>query len=259
MLLPHDESGTGPTVVLLHARPTDRRMWREHLPLLAAAGHRAIALDLPGYGEAVLPEGHDTTPADDVLATLDALDVDRFTLVGNSLGALVGLQTAVAAPARVDGLLSIGYRRHDQPPSVELNRAWQRERDALDADDLDAAVQAGVDAWLSSKAAPEIRAHVAEMLRGNLLSRKTRGEPPRASDPTPVELGHLTGRVTVAVGEHDIPDFHTGGQALVDATGAGQLAVIPRAAHLAPLDQPLWTCGLIQGLMRDGATVPVAR
>lgn len=108
MLLPHDESGTGPTVVLLHARPTDRRMWREHLPLLAAAGHRAIALDLPGYGDAVLPEGHDTTPADDVLATLDALDVDRFTLVGNSLGALVGLQTAVAAPARVDGLLSIG-------------------------------------------------------------------------------------------------------------------------------------------------------
>ncbi len=133
MLLPHDESGTGPTVVLLHARPTDRRMWREHLPLLAAAGYRAIALDLPGYGEAVLPERHETTPADDVLETLDALDVDRFTLVGNSLGALVGLQTAVAAPARVDGLLSIGYRRHDQPPSVELNRAWQRERDALDA------------------------------------------------------------------------------------------------------------------------------
>ena len=258
MLLPHDESGAGQTVVLLHARPTDRSMWRDHLPLLAAAGYRAIALDLPGYGGAVLPEGHDTTPADDVLQTLDALDVDRFTLVGNSLGALVGLQTAVAAPGRVDGLLSIGYRHHDQPPSAELNRAWQRERDALDADDLDGAVQAGVDAWLSPQAKQETRTHVAEMLRGNLVSRRTRGEPPRGPDPTPTELRQITGRVTVAVGEHDIPDFRTGGQALADATGAGQLVVIPGSAHLVPLDQPLWTCGLIQGLMRDRATMTVS-
>lgn len=255
MLLPHDEAGSGQTVVLLHARPTDRRMWREHLPLLASAGYRAIAVDLPGYGEAVLGERHETPPAEDVLATLDDLGVGRFFLAGNSLGALVGLQTAVAAPERVDGLLLIGYRRHDQPPSALLNRAWERERQALDADDLDGAVQAGVDAWLSPQAPSRTRAHVAEMLRGNLLLRRAQGEPPRAPDPTAAALQQLTGRVTVAVGEQDIPDFHTGGQALAEAVGAAQLVVVPGAAHLVPLDQPLWTCGLIQGLLHDGAAM----
>jgi 3-oxoadipate enol-lactonase/4-carboxymuconolactone decarboxylase len=253
VLLPHDDAGDGRTVVLLHARPTDRRMWREHLPLLGAAGYRAIAPDLPGYGGAVLPERHETPPAHDVLETLDHLGVDRFALVGNSLGALVGLQTALAAPDRLDGLLLIGYRRHDQPASDLLDRAWEQERTALAAGDLDGAVRAGADAWLSPEAPPETRAHVAEMLRGNLELRRAHGEPPRAADPTPAELRQLDGRVTVAVGEQDMPDFHTGGAVLAEATGAGQVVVVPGAAHLVPLDQPLWTCGLVQGLLHRSA------
>ncbi len=51
-LLPHDELGSGPALVLLHAGIADRRMWSEHLAPLAEAGYRAIAIDLPGFGEA---------------------------------------------------------------------------------------------------------------------------------------------------------------------------------------------------------------
>jgi pimeloyl-ACP methyl ester carboxylesterase len=77
MLLPHDEAGQGRVVLLLHARPCDRGMWRRHLPLLADAGFRAIALDLPGYGAAVPPHGHGAPPAQDVLETLDQLGTGR--------------------------------------------------------------------------------------------------------------------------------------------------------------------------------------
>jgi pimeloyl-ACP methyl ester carboxylesterase len=39
-------------VVLLHAGIANRQMWRDHLEPLAAAGYRAVAVDLPGFGEA---------------------------------------------------------------------------------------------------------------------------------------------------------------------------------------------------------------
>jgi pimeloyl-ACP methyl ester carboxylesterase len=253
MLLPHDEAGSGPALVLLHARPADRSLWRDHLPRLAAAGYRAIALDLPGYGEAVLPDGHAAEPAQDVLSTLDQLGAGRFSLVGNSLGALVALQTAAVAPDRVEGLVLIGYRPHDQPATEGLDLAWHRERTALAAGDLEGAVRVAVETWLGPDASAEIRAHAARMQRGNLLLRQAHGEPPRAIDPDPAGLRPLASRTLVAVGEHDLPDFFTGGHALAEAIGAGGLVVAPGAAHLVPLEQPEWLCGLLQGFLTNAA------
>ncbi|MDQ6850701.1 MAG: hypothetical protein M3070_12220 [Actinomycetota bacterium] len=51
----------------------DRSMWREHLDWLAHAGFRAVAVDLPGFGEAVIGDGPQA-PCDDVLQTLRTLD-----------------------------------------------------------------------------------------------------------------------------------------------------------------------------------------
>ncbi|MGW7003806.1 alpha/beta fold hydrolase, partial [Streptomyces sp. NPDC054933] len=175
MLLPADEAGQGRTVVLLHARPTDRTMWSAHLPLLAQADVRPIALDLPGWGEAVVHDQHEVTPWTDVLDTLDHLGIDRFVLAGNSLGALVSLQVAVTARHRVEGLVLVGYRPHDQAPSARLQTAWDRERTALEAADIDAAVQAGVEAWTSEHADHEVKAHTARMLRNQLESRGRAG------------------------------------------------------------------------------------
>jgi hypothetical protein len=41
-MLPHDETGSGPAAVLLHAGVADRTMWTEHLQPLADAGYRAL-------------------------------------------------------------------------------------------------------------------------------------------------------------------------------------------------------------------------
>ena len=53
-MLPYDEAGSGPAVMLLHAGVADRSMWDDTLPALAAAGFHAIAPDLPGFGEAAI-------------------------------------------------------------------------------------------------------------------------------------------------------------------------------------------------------------
>ncbi len=248
MLLPVDQAGQGRAVVLLHARPTDRTMWNAHLPLLAEAGVRAIALDLPGHGEAVVHDQHEVAPWTDVLDTLDHLGTDRFVLAGNSLGALVSLQVAVTARDRVDGLVLVGYRPHDQEPSERLQTAWDRERTALEAHDIDAAVQAGVEAWTCERTDHEVEAHAARMLRNQLQARLAHGEPPQAEDPLskdPDAPRSLRLPSLVAVGEHDMPDFFRGGEQLARDLSSGDLAVIPEAGHLAPLEQPAAFCALL--------------
>src|SRR6185295_5635670 len=95
--LPHDEDGSGPALVLLHAGIADRRMWSEHLEPLADPGYRVVALDLPGFGEAAVPPGEQAAWLD-VLRTMDELSIDRAALVGNSFGGAVALRMAFVAP-----------------------------------------------------------------------------------------------------------------------------------------------------------------
>jgi len=104
------EHGTGPRVVVLtHGLLMDSRMYGKLAPALAAAGHRAIAVDMLGHGESDQP--HDMTEysmpqfGKDVIALLDHLELAQAVVGGTSLGANVALEVAVAAPARVRALV----------------------------------------------------------------------------------------------------------------------------------------------------------
>ncbi|WP_199254554.1 alpha/beta fold hydrolase [Mycolicibacterium mengxianglii] len=239
-ILPADDTGPapGPTVVLLHARPTDRSMWSPHLPEFAAAGVRAIAVDLPGYGEAA---DRSIEPWTAVNETLAALGVRHCVLVGNSLGALVALQVAAVHPELVTGLIAFGYRPHDQAPSALLQAAWDEERAALARGDIDEAVRAGVAAWTAPATPEATKASVARMLRNNLEHRRRYGDPTAGVDPLqrPGALRSLQVPTLVAVGALDMPDFFDGGQTLARELGTVPLIVVPGAAHLVPLDQPV--------------------
>jgi len=124
MKLPHDEVGTGPAVVLLHAGIADRTMWAEHLDPLAEAGYRVVAVDLPGFGEAPVPPGEQAAWAD-VLQTMDELSIERAALVGNSFGGAVALRAAFVAPDRVSALVFISSPAPDLEPSPELEAVWE--------------------------------------------------------------------------------------------------------------------------------------
>lgn len=83
---------------MLHAGVTDRSMWREHLGWLAEGGFKAVAVDLPGFGEAPVMPGAQA-PWEDVLQTLKDLSIPNAALVGNSFGAAVALRVAAVAPS----------------------------------------------------------------------------------------------------------------------------------------------------------------
>lgn len=212
MVLPHDELGTGPAVVLLHAGICDRGMWNETLEALAAAGRRAIAVDLPGYGDAGLDASQPYAPWEDVLATLDSLGIEQAALVGVSAGGGIALRLAAVAPGRVSALCLVSARPgSDAPPSPQLQAAFDAEVGPAEAGDLDGAVAGVLGHWLMPDAPAALRDRVAAMERRSLEIQLAAGDPPDAPDPLaqrPDALEAIIAPTLVCVGEHDLPDFH---------------------------------------------------
>lgn len=114
------EQGEGPPVVLLHGFPELAFSWRHQLPALAAAGYRAIAPDMRGYG------GSDKPPAvtdytvqkliGDVCGLMDALELDKAVIIGHDWGALVSWQMALLSPERMAGLINLNIPFFKRPP-----------------------------------------------------------------------------------------------------------------------------------------------
>ncbi len=106
----HSE-GSGPPVVLLHGFPELAYSWRHQLPALAAAGYRAIAPDLRGYGGTDKPTGVSDYAIDtliaDVTGLLDALQLPRAFFIGHDWGALLLWQMALVVPQRIAGLVAL--------------------------------------------------------------------------------------------------------------------------------------------------------
>jgi pimeloyl-ACP methyl ester carboxylesterase len=234
-----DTGGDGIPVVLLHAGIADRRMWRAQLGPLANAGVRAVAPDLPGFGEAAVQPG-EQAPWEDVLRTMDELGLERAAIVGNSFGGAVALRVAVVAPERVSALGLISAPAPGVEPGPELRAAWQLEEEAFARGDLDAAAAAVVDAWTLPDAPAELRELVAAMQR-RIYVVQGDAEPTEAPDPLdtdPDALGRLDVPALVAAGEHDRPEFIEGAQRLAEAVPGARHVLIEGAGHLAPLETP---------------------
>jgi pimeloyl-ACP methyl ester carboxylesterase len=252
-MLPHDELGSGPAVVLLHAGIADRSMWADHLQPLAEAGYRAVALELPGFGEVPLPEG-EYAPWADVVRTMDDLAIERAALVGNSLGADVALRVALVAPARVSALVACSARAPGAGPSSELEAAWEAENSALERGDIEAAVDAVVDAWTLPDAPKELRERVAAMQRRTYELQGEDDTVDEAPDPVeqdPTGLAALDVPALAAAGEHDKRDFREGAEVLARTLPRGRHAVIDGAGHLAPLEAPEAFRELVLGFLRE--------
>ncbi len=96
-----------PPILLLHGFPTSSHLYRNILPELAKT-HRAIALDLPGYGlsDKPLDVRYDYNFFADILdGFLDALDIGDTHLCVHDLGGPVGLYWALRHPGRVPKLI----------------------------------------------------------------------------------------------------------------------------------------------------------
>jgi haloalkane dehalogenase len=106
--LAYRELGDGPPVLMLHGWPTSSYLWRDVMPAVAEAGCRAIALDLPGYGDSSKPPGatYDFALYDRTIdGFLERLGIERTALAVHDVGGPIGLHWAVHRPERVTKLV----------------------------------------------------------------------------------------------------------------------------------------------------------
>jgi pimeloyl-ACP methyl ester carboxylesterase len=237
-----DDVGAGPPVVLLHAFPLARAMWRPQVEALQDA-YRVIAPDLRGFGGSA---GFTGTPsvgrmADDVAALLADLRVQGpVALGGLSMGGYVALAFARRHPGRLRALILADTKAEADDAEGRANRdrmiAFAREHPARAViDQLLPRLVSPETAARRPEVVEEVRAIASEQAGAAIVAalEALRDRP----DASPY-LGAITVPTLVLVGSDDTLTPPARAQALAAAIGGARLVTIPGAGHLSNLEQP---------------------
>lgn len=254
--LAHDRSGPdeAPTVLLLHAGVADRRMWDPQYAALAA-DHDVVRVDLRGFGESTQRPDGALDHVADVRATLAALGVERTHVVGCSFGAGVAVELALTHPDVVASLALLtpgGSLIAAMTP--QLQEFATAEDAALEAGDLDAAVQANVDHWVDGPgrdADPEradVRAQVAVMQRRAFELTADWDDVDEAElDPPALErLEEISLPTLVLSGGHDMDAITAAAEAVAAGHPGARHVHWADVAHLPSMERPDETTALLR-------------
>lgn len=104
-----DDGGrTGVPIVFIHGNGGSSQQWRAQLAHFRAKGRRAVAIDLPGFGQSTAPANGDfslNAMAAAINRAVDALRLPRFVIVGHSYAGAVVATCAAAHPEKVAGVV----------------------------------------------------------------------------------------------------------------------------------------------------------
>ncbi|WP_413760173.1 alpha/beta fold hydrolase [Streptomyces sp. MMBL 11-3] len=120
------EQGTGPLVLLVHGFPELWSSWRHQLPALAAAGYRAVAVDVRGYGRSSAPDDVAAyrigAHVGDNVAVVRALGEESAVIVGHDWGSTIATGSALLRPDvfTAVGMLGVPYAPRGGPRPSEV-------------------------------------------------------------------------------------------------------------------------------------------
>ena len=229
-----------PTLVFLHHFGGSQRTWDGVIRLLEVRFH-CVALDLRGFGDSSATSDYSVvTMADDVLAVIKALNLERYVLIGHSMGGKVALGVAARRPIGLERLVLIA----SSPPTPEPMEASERARLLRSHGDRAASIKTN-----RSISRLPIAADALEML----LEDNSRCSPSawqawlEAGSLETLELGTLDIPALLIAGEHDpvislellrseiVPHLTKPGVEIEIIAGAGHLLPLEAAGRVAEL------------------------
>ena len=236
-------------VLLLHAGIADSRMWAPQVEALAAAGHRVLAPDLPGFGEMPLEPG-----TVDFVEFAVALLERPAAVVGCSFGGRIALELASTRPDLVERLVLVGSGLGRWEWSDGAKAGFAEEEAAIERGDLDAAAGAQARMWLADDADPSVRALTEEMTRRSYELQIPMEDQVTGSWPEPPleeRLGEIRAPTLVVVGSNDVEDIREIGDQLVGEIAGARLEVVEGAGHLPSLERPRELNRLLLDFLQD--------
>jgi len=239
-------AGAGPGVVLVHAGIADARMWDPQWAALAA-GHRVVRYEARGYGRTETEDVEFSNRAD-LVAVMDALGLDRATLVGCSRGGHVALDTALEHPARVAGLVwvcgGVGGLATEATPAER--EAGEREEALWEARDWAALADHDVATWVDGLGQPPGRAPAAvrdlvrQMCHETYVQEKAEGRPIPLQPPAAGRLGRVAAPTLVIQGALDTPSTRAAAEVVAAEIPGARRIDVAGVAHLPNLERPEW-------------------
>jgi pimeloyl-ACP methyl ester carboxylesterase len=253
-------AGQGPRLVLLHGFASSIYTWSEVLPELARE-HDVIALDFPGHGGSEVRAG---LSAEDLMratgALVDGLGLERYDLVGHSLGGAVASVTASQRPAQVRRLVLIdaaGFNLAPRERPTILRALSALPRGTMDLLPLRRpAIALGLrqvfhdDSRLTRErvdeyVAPLVRPGASAALRSLLGSRDTLG--------VPGLVGGIRAPTLVIWGRHDRWIDVSQADRFVSAIPASRKLVLEDCGHMPQEERPARVAQLIREFLAPDA------
>ena len=241
--LAYDDRGSGSPIVLLHAFPTDRSLWAAVADEISSDSWRVITPDFRGFGES--PLGDDAPSldvvADDVIALLDSLDIERAVIGGVSLGGYVTLNLLRRYPERVRAAVLV-----DTKAAADDDGAKERREAMAVAVEAAGNNEAYADGWYGSLIGPTTRSWRPEE------AARVR----EWASATPVQAGAWYQRAMaarrdsldllpsvqvpsfIAVGTEDEITPMADAETMRLALAHSRLAIVAASGHLSPLEAP---------------------
>jgi pimeloyl-ACP methyl ester carboxylesterase len=235
----YSDSGTGTPLVLIHAFPTDKKLWEPQVAGLKKS-FRVITLDLWGFGQSGTVTGNAVTMAeyaDEVKQLLDQLHIQHAIIGGESMGGYVALKFFEKYPETVNGLVLSDTQAIADSPEAKT----KREATALDVLEhgTTGLIQGFMPKALSPAASAEVKAALEDILIAQsprAMASGLRGMAVR--DDTSNVLSNATLPILIITGAQDILISPQQSQNMQALAKNSQLVVIPEAGHLSSFEQP---------------------
>jgi len=247
----YEEAGSGSPVIFVHEYAGDRRTWEPQMRYFSRA-HRCVTYSQRGYPPSDIPDDPEKYSQnhfrDDVIAVMDALNIDKAHIVGHSMGAATALHVGIRYPQRCISLTAAGcgYGSSADPKKVEEARAVSRETGKMFASETMAVAAArygdGPTRQAHKNKDPRGYAEFIKMLseqsaRGHsLVMLNLQAERPSLWE-MEAELRRFSVPLLVLVGDEDewCVDASIYLKRIVPTAG---LCVIPRSGHTITSEEP---------------------
>ncbi|MFE0190293.1 4-carboxymuconolactone decarboxylase [Streptomyces sp. NPDC059008] len=231
-----DGPDDAPVLVLGAALGTTWHMWDRQIPELTRHW-RVIRFDLPGHGGSPAHAAPSIAElADRLVATLDALGVDRFGYAGCNIGGAIGTQLALTRPHRVTSLALVS-----SSPRYGTADAWRQRGVVIRTNGLDPIARTSPEHWFTqgfAGAQPAIVEWAVQMVRTTDPGCYIAACEALASYDVRSSLGRVGVPTLVVVGSEDQVTPTTDARTLVAGIPDASLALVPGTSHLAPVEQP---------------------
>ncbi|MBU2888325.1 alpha/beta fold hydrolase [Celeribacter halophilus] len=228
-----------PVLLLLNSLGATQAMWDPQMPFLESH-YRVIRCDTRGHGQSPtppLPYGFDDIVAD-VLAVLDAHEVETATVMGLSLGGMTALGLGLAAPERISQIICCAARADAPPPFVQN---WHNRMAILDDKGIEGVWEATVGMWLSDETR-STRPEAEAALREGFLQTTAEGYRGCAHALMGLDylrhLGEMRVPVLFVAGENDMAAPPDAMRAIAQTCPEAKYVEVKDAKHIINIDNP---------------------